>query len=136
MKRFFIIAILCLSCFSLAFADAGKDEEISVADVAALMKEKGNKTIIIDVRTPAEFAGGHLKNARNMDFFGPRFEKEITALPADAEIIVYCKTGKRAAGARDVLAKEGYKNVKVMKGGFAAWKKSDRPVVKDDQPPK
>lgn len=55
--------------------------------------------VVIDVRTPAEFAEGHVEGARNLDLSAPGFDDEVAALPADAAYLVYCRSGNRSAEA-------------------------------------
>lgn len=77
--------------------------------------------IVIDVRTPAEFAEKHLENARNINFFGQDFEKDILKLPRDAAILLYCKSGRRSDAAAEFLLENGFTNIMSLKNGMAAW---------------
>ena len=61
---------------------------ISVRDAAALLQNPPADLIILDVRTPGEFREGHLAGARNVDFFGGRFEMETADLPKDATLLI------------------------------------------------
>ena len=75
------------------------------------------KVILIDVRSPEEFQAGHLANAHNITH--DQIDKKISALTADknAEIHLYCRTGRRAGIALETLTKMGYTNVKNL-GGY------------------
>jgi len=59
----------------------------------------GEDTVVVDVRTPAEYAGGHLDGAINIDFQSPQFDAAIAELDPDDEYVVYCQTGNRSAQA-------------------------------------
>ncbi|MFI8595114.1 rhodanese-like domain-containing protein [Microbacterium sp. NPDC078428] len=59
----------------------------------------GDDTVVVDVRTPAEYAGGHLDGAINIDFQSPQFDAAIAELDPDDEYVVYCQTGNRSAQA-------------------------------------
>ena len=75
------------------------------------------KVILIDVRSPEEFQAGHLANAHNITH--DQIDKKISALTTDknAEIHLYCRTGRRAGIALETLTKMGYTNVKNL-GGY------------------
>lgn len=63
--------------------------------------------VIIDVRTPAEFAAGHLEGAVNINLQSPDFEQQIADLDSDGEYIVYCQSGNRSAQAVAAMEAEG-----------------------------
>lgn len=94
--------------------------EITPADLNALMQKKAN-SVIVDVREPQEFKAGNIPGSVNM----PRglLEFKITKkYPNKAtNIILYCKTGGRAALAAESLKDIKYKNVKSLAGGWEAW---------------
>lgn len=106
----------------------GSVEDISVKEAAKLAKDKN--VVIVDVRTPKEFASGHIAGAENIDLFGTRFEDQAGKLPKNKTILLYCRTGKRSAGAADLMKEAGLK-VKHMNDGLEGWEKAKLPVVKD-----
>lgn len=65
-------------------------------------------TIVIDVRTPAEYADGHLDGAINLDVQAPTFDALAAQLPVDSDYVVYCRTGNRSATAIQRLEGLGY----------------------------
>ena len=67
--------------------------------------------VIIDVRTPEEFAAGHLDGAVLIDIKHPSFDAEITKLDATASYIVYCRSGNRSAQAVDRMRAIGIENI-------------------------
>lgn len=77
--------------------------------------------IILDVRTPEEFAKMHLENAINIDFNNPEFENQITSLAKDKKIYIYCQGGSRSAGAAIKMKELGYSDIQELKGGIVAW---------------
>lgn len=67
--------------------------------------------VVIDVREPYEFAGGHVTGALNIPPDAlMRGAKELQGVPKDAQIIVYCRTGSRSNVAMHILQQLGYKN--------------------------
>ena len=77
--------------------------------------------VVIDVRTPQEYAGGHIRDAINIDYRSPAFKDEVGRLDKNFTYIVYCQTGVRSDRARDVMKELGFKYVINMTGGIAAW---------------
>ncbi|MFM7328345.1 MAG: rhodanese-like domain-containing protein [Bacteroidota bacterium] len=91
-------------------------------------KVKATKgAVVVDVRTPEEFAEGHLENAINIDVKADDFEKKSAALDKGKPVFVYCLSGIRSKRAAISLQQRGYK-VTSMKGGITAWKDSKLPV--------
>lgn len=59
----------------------------------------GEDTVVVDVRTPAEYAEGHLDGAINIDLQSPEFDTTISELDPEDEYVVYCQSGNRSAQA-------------------------------------
>ena len=90
---------------------------------------------LVDVRTPEEFAAGHLPGARNIDCLADGFLDEAqAALDAGRPVMVYCRTGKRSADASKRLASAGFRVLNLL-GGYAGWSDAGLPVLSaaDDQ---
>jgi phage shock protein E len=85
---------------------------------------------IIDVRTPEEYAGGHLPGALNRDYSSPAFKDDINNFDKDRIYLIYCQTGVRSAAASQVMAELGFKYINNMTGGYAAWVAAGLPVNK------
>lgn len=89
--------------------------------------QAGDNFILLDVRTPEEWADGHIDGATLI----PLQELEARAaseLPKDADIVVYCRSGNRSAQAADYLAGAGYSHISDM-GGIQDWQAAGLPVV-------
>ncbi len=84
--------------------------------------------IVLDIRENAEFAAGHLPNARHIPL--GELSGRMSELPADKPVIVCCATGARSTGAAGVLRKAGRDQVFNLAGGLQAWKQAGLPVVK------
>lgn len=84
---------------------------------------------ILDVRTPSEFAEGHIKGAINIDFYSTGFVSDVTkTLTKDKPVFVYCRSGRRSAQAADILKKNGF-NVADLDGGILNWKCEGLPLI-------
>jgi len=74
-------------------------------------------SIVLDVRTPEEYAAGHVTGAVSADLEGGAFDGVVADLPRDASYVVYCATGRRAAIAVDRMLDAGFTEV-VNAGGL------------------
>jgi rhodanese-related sulfurtransferase len=82
---------------------------------------------VIDVRTPAEFAAGHIPDAVNINVESASFAAEIAELDQSETYVVYCRTGRRSALAADQMAEAGFSSVKDL-GGLSSWANAGYPV--------
>jgi len=83
--------------------------------------------LIIDVRSHAEFAAGHIPGAINIPFWAIPWTDEL-GVAADDSIVVYCGHGPRAQLARAVLRARGFTRVACLAGHMAKWRESGYPV--------
>ena len=86
--------------------------------------------IILDVRTPEEFDGGYIEGAINIDYYSEDFRAQLETLDKDKTYLIYCRTGRRSAGARDIMAELGFIEVYNMSGGIVEWEAQGLPVVR------
>lgn len=84
--------------------------------------------VLLDVRTPEEFAAGHLPGAKNTPYDQiPSRIRELKSVQ-DSEIVVYCRTGRRAGIAIDILSGAGFRKLGHLEGDYEAWSAAGRPV--------
>ena len=103
-------------------------KDVTPDEAAALMKGKPG-VLVIDVRTPDEFAEGHIPGAKNVDFLGDDFEKQLAALPADRPLLVHCAAGNRSSKAVvKIAALQKSAQIFHLKSGFNGWKAAGKPV--------
>jgi rhodanese-related sulfurtransferase len=121
---------IALAACALAFAAAAAgpatiepkalSERIAWADPSLLL---------LDVRTPEEYAGGHLPGAVNI----PHTELAARVAELDGarerDIVVYCRTGSRTAQALEVLGEAGFKRLFHLEGDYVRWSEEKRPVI-------
>jgi rhodanese-related sulfurtransferase len=125
MKKLFalIAAVFLLAgCSSSPSAN-----NLSVTEFSAKTAEAG--VITIDVRTPGEYAEGHLQDAQLIDFQSGNFENEISSLDKNATYAVYCRSGNRSGQAVKVMLDAGFTNVFNMNGGVIDWANAGLPLV-------
>jgi rhodanese-related sulfurtransferase len=122
----FIVALLLIQdLFDIAFR---KYKTASPAESVALLND--DRTILIDVREPNEFANGHIENARHISF--ARLDDKLYELEPykDNPIIVTCQQGTRSKEACKKLVKKGFTQVYEMRGGMLAWQDMKLPISK------
>jgi rhodanese-related sulfurtransferase len=83
--------------------------------------------IVLDVREPAEFAAGHLPNARNIPL--AELDKRVADLPQGKPVLVCCASGARSGRALSLL-RQGGREAFNLAGGVAAWRQAGLPVVR------
>lgn len=84
--------------------------------------------VFIDVRTPEEYAEGHVAGAKLIPL--KELEQRLAEVPKDRQVYIYCHSGKRSAAAADILVKAGFTNIENVKGGITAWQAAGYPTVK------
>ena len=84
---------------------------------------------LIDVRTKSEYESGFIESALNIDFFSDTFESDVLSLNKNSKIILYCRTNNRSTKSANLLKKNGYKNLNVIKGGITDWVKNGNDIV-------
>ena len=86
--------------------------------------------VILDVRTPEEFADGHIEKAINIDVSSDLFREDISKLNNNFTYLVYCRSGRRSDNARNIMEELDFRNVYNMTGGIIDWENEGYPVVK------
>ena len=85
---------------------------------------------IIDVRTPREYASGHLKGAKLINYYDPNFAKNFdkAGLNKRRVVYIYCRSGHRSANAIPVLKELGFKHIVNLTYGINEWKRLELPL--------
>jgi len=85
--------------------------------------------VLLDLRTPPEFAAGHLEGAVNIDYYGAEFAARIGALDRSKTYLVYCRTGNRSGKALPLFDRLGFTSVVHLTAGIVAWQRQGLPVA-------
>lgn len=88
------------------------------------------KTLVLDVRNAAEFASGHLQNAKHIPLAELAERLKEIEKSKNSTVITVCERGVRSASAASLLSKAGFSQVSSLEGGVAAWKSQGLPTVK------
>jgi rhodanese-related sulfurtransferase len=124
MKMLSILSIVFLffscSTSSTTLTAQTITKKVSKAEFTELMKKSGAQ--LIDVRTSREFSNGFIEGAKNIDYNGDSFEKQIKKLDKNNPVLVYCAAGGRSENAAELLKEWGFKEIYDLEGGYNAWK--------------
>jgi len=116
----------------LAVAYLGDRDGIEVVDRDGLVTRlKDGAVVVLDVRPAAEFGAGHIAGARSVPI--GELRKQLKALPADAEVVAYCR-GPYCVYADDAvreLARKGFKAAR-LEDGYPEWKRAGLPIAIGD----
>jgi len=128
-ENIFLIAIAFLSGGMLLWPVVNRGmagATLGTLQATRLMNDQG--ALVVDVRPTAEFAAGHLPNARNIP--ADDVSRRAGELPAGKPVIVVCGSGSRAGKAATALRAAGRQDVFCLEGGIAGWQQAGLPLVK------
>lgn len=108
-----VTALVLSACSSGSSAISNVDATTFLSTVA----QPG--VTVVDVRTPEEYAAGHVEGSINMNVEGPDFGNQIIKLDKSGTVAVYCHSGRRSAIAADDLAASGFTSIVNLNGGIA-----------------
>lgn len=126
MKNIFLsLSVLLIVACSCVKAQEG----VNLVDSNKFEQEiKEPTSQIVDVRTPEEFAEGHIAKAVNMNVNDTDFESKIATLDKEKPVMVYCRSGVRSAKAAGILKEKGFKQVYDLDGGIIGWNEANKPT--------
>ena len=132
MRRTTILITLITALFAIALVGCSSDtatiETVEPAAAAEVI-ESNPDAIVLDIRTPEEYAEGIIEGAVNIDFYAADFASQLDALDKDATYVVYCRSGNRSGQAMDTFADLGFQQVSDVNGGIVNWYQQGLPVV-------
>jgi rhodanese-related sulfurtransferase len=131
--RYLIFGVAILSLFAITSVRADekkqpKHENVAPDEFERLSKEPN--TVILDVRTPKDYAAGHIKGSVLIDFSAKDFEAKIKQLDRTKTYLVHCAVGGRSAQACNKMDAFAFPKVVNLLGGIKAWEKAGKPVEK------
>ena len=132
MKNIYIAFVPAFLLF--LFSCGAKNTENHISDGGRLDAstfqtkiETEKKYILVDVRSPEEFASNHIKGAVNININSSEFEEKIKLIDKSNTILVYCKSGGRSSKAYNTMQNFGY-NVYELRGGLLKWQSAGYPI--------
>lgn len=122
-----LAAILALCVWGGAALAAGQRDEISREELQARLAG-ADAPLVIDVRAPEEYAAGHVPGAINIPHEQAAAHLEELRPYQDREIVLYCKSGRRAGLAGATLAQAGFSRLRYLAGDMPGWSAAGLPV--------
>ncbi len=107
-------------------ADPGGKNSVDPLAATALINHED--AVILDIRSIKEFNDGHIVNAVNIPLNGLGSNLKQLEKHRDKPIVTVCRSGSRSSSAGSVLRKNGFENVKNLRGGMLAWESASLPV--------
>ena len=129
MKKILVVVAALFGIALLTGCGSGSNGVTNVDPAAFLTTASQSGTVVVDVRTPAEYAAGHIDGAINIDVEAPTFDAEIAKLDKNATYTVYCHSGRRSGLATDAMGKAGFTHVYNLTGGIADLQSAGGQVV-------
>ncbi len=104
---------------------------VNAKDFEKLLKKEAQPQLI-DIRTPREFAMGHIAGAKNINFYDPRFKENIekAGLDKNKPIYLYCRSGNRSSRSLAVFESLGFKKIIHLMYGINDWYRNGLPLTK------
>ncbi len=129
MKK--IVVLLALALIAGACSEAQTARATGLVDSAGAedLIESVEELVVLDVRTPEEFAAGALPDAILIDINQPSFTAEVEQLDRDLPFLVYCRSGNRSARAVAIMESLGFDEIYELDDGIQAWVGSGRQLV-------
>ncbi|ADJ26302.1 Rhodanese domain protein [Dehalogenimonas lykanthroporepellens BL-DC-9] len=127
-----ILAMIPLACSSEPAVEGQIILDLSPAEARTMIQENLGQTdfVLLDVRTPSEFAAGHIEGAVLLDFNSGNFQAEAEKLDKNKRYLVYCRTSNRSGQAVNLMKNLGFMEVYDLDGGIVAWEAAGYPVVR------
>jgi rhodanese-related sulfurtransferase len=112
------------------FTESAFSKFKKLSPMNAVAKMNQGEMLIIDVREPVEFAGGHIENAQNMPV--GKFKEQMANLEKykTKDILVVCQSGTRSSSASSMLVNAGFEKIFNLDGGMQSWEDHKFPITK------
>ena len=102
-------------------------KKITPQDLVSLTNQEAAK--LIDLRSPNEFADGHITGSINIPYADIEDRLHEIKLQEGKSLVLICNSGSQSANAGEVLNKSGYQNTVILSGGIGAWKLDNLPLI-------
>lgn len=121
------LAVACLAAGLFATGvSLAAPPPVTPQQLREMQAQKSAALYVLDVRSPEEFASGHVPGAVNIPY--DQVASRLAEIPKDKELVLYCRSGRRAGLAAAELEKAGYEDLKLMQGDMPGWEKAGLPV--------
>lgn len=107
--------------------------EVSPAELERMQQDAN--ILVLDVRTPAEYAAGHVPGAINIPHESIAAQLELLQRHRDQPVVLYCQSGRRATLAAEVLERAGFSGLKHLTGDMPGWREAGLPTAVSSSEP-
>lgn len=128
MRSSLLIVLLLVACGQQKNDEAPTVQQLTATEFSERLT---NDVVLLDVRTPDEFAGGYIPGATNLDYKSDSFGEKLDSLDKSKSYMVYCASGGRSDKATDLMAQKGFTSIAVLSGGISAWESDGLPIQRD-----
>ena len=104
-------------------------QHVKAREAASLLDARPEITVL-DIRTPREYAQGHIESARLIDFYDADFAVKLSELDRAAPYLVHCRSGGRSTKSLTTFRELGFTNVIHLDGGFIGWEQAGLAVTR------
>ena len=127
IEHYFLFLPLLITVFLLINASSKKGgKKITPQNLISLAND--DNAFVIDLRDSEQFQSGHITGSINIPFLN--LNKRSNEIPQDKEaVILVCEMGSVSPNAGEILIKEGYKDLLILKGGINEWRLQNLPLV-------
>lgn len=139
LLAFSVVAVACGGSSgtepTVTSSDASSDNSadgvriVSATEGASILDNAPEDLVVLDVRTPEEFAEGHIEGAIMVDFYSEDFAAQLAELDPDVPYLLYCRSGNRSGQTAPLLEQLGFDDVADVNGGIVAWEAAGLPTV-------
>jgi phage shock protein E len=109
-NRVLVLILVTLAAIAIAGCSGSSTTAVQKVDAAKAVGMLDSR-VVVDVRTPAEYAAGHIAGAQNIDVEAADFGSKISTLDKEASYLVYCRSGRRSAIAAEEMVKAGFTDI-------------------------
>ncbi len=121
----FLATTVAVACGGTATTSV---ELVSPVEAVQVLDERAADVVLLDVRTPEEYAEGHVPGSVNIDFYAADFAEQLDLLPKDVPYVVYCRSGNRSGSTMPIMEDLGFTEVWDVDGGILAWNQAGLPI--------
>jgi len=114
-----LIAVALVVSVAACSSASAATEDVNVEEFASVIEGPG--IVILDVRTPEEFAQGHIAGSININVESPDFTSKVEQLDKSQTYAVYCRSGRRSGVATQQMESLGFTSLYNMNGGVIDW---------------
>ncbi|RBP32960.1 rhodanese-related sulfurtransferase [Oceanihabitans sediminis] len=116
---------LIFSVFTILFIACNAQNDVTkvLSKEAFKSQIENNEVQLIDVRTPEEFAEGHIEGAVNIDYYSEDLTEKLNKLNKEAPVYLYCRSGNRSNKTSKQLEEMGFTEIYDLEGGILNYNK-------------